>query len=513
LGQLYLNGGKHQTPRRLSRRAALSSAAAIASAAAAYVALDGLPRFGGGPGAEEAPYDEFAAIEDETVRISHLLRRAGFGATREEFERYRSIGLQATVDELINYEAVDDSAIEALVKDPAVSRQGAGPVWLVRMAKTRRPLQEKMTLFWHGLLTTEASAVPDLNALQEQNQMFREHATGDFRDLLIGITHDRAMWVYLDIDGSVKDSPNENYARELMELFTMGPGNYSEEDVREAARAFTGWTVHRPNPANLNILGERLYHPEAYDGGEKTFLGRRGPFGPDDIIDIIVEQPATGRYLVRRLFEFFVYPEPDDETLAPFVATYEAAGRHVGPVLDAIFRSDVFYSRRAYRALAKSPVEYAVGAVKALGAQTDAARIFAARSQALRNMGQVLYDPPNVAGWPAGAVWFSSSAMLARLNFVNQVTGGAPLPAQGFGGGPPGAPTPAPTPTATPLPALGTASYALGYYLPHTLDSNISPETRQVLLDYAGGERALLNADSLRGLVYLILASPQFQLA
>ncbi|HEY7268202.1 MAG TPA: DUF1800 domain-containing protein [Dehalococcoidia bacterium] len=506
-------GQDPESPRRVSRRAVLSTAAAAASLAAAYAALEGLPHLRSSEPPKLAAYDEHAAIDNESVRISHLLRRAGFGASREEFARYKSMGLQATVDELVNYEAIDDSAVEAMVKDPAVQRQGAGPVWLVRMANTKRPLQEKMTLFWHGLLTTEASAVPDLDALQEQNRLFREHATGDFRDLLIGITHDRAMWVYLDIDGSVKASPNENFARELMELFTMGPGNYTEDDVRQAARAFTGWTVHRPNPANLNILGERLFHPDDWDGGDKTFLGHTGNFGPDDIIDIIVDQPATGRYITRRLFEYFAYPEPEDDVLAPFVDAYEGAGRQIGPVLNAIFRSEAFYSRKAYRALAKSPVEYAVGAIKALGAETDTVRILSGRSQALRNMGQVLYDPPNVAGWPSGAVWFSSSAVLARLNYINQLTGGVPLPAQGFFGGPPGAPTPAPTPTATPLPALGTAAYAIDYYLPHALDGNISPESRRVLLDYAGGERALLNADSLRGLVYLILAMPQFQLA
>jgi uncharacterized protein (DUF1800 family) len=501
-----------ESPRRLSRRTVLSGAAATASVLAAYAALEGLPDFGSAPSTGKPAYDESAAIEKESVRISHLVRRAGFGTTREELARYQSIGLQATVDELVNYEAMDDGETEAMVKQPAVTRAGPGPTWLVRMANTKRPLQEKMTLFWHGLLTTEASAVPDTDALQQQNQMFRENAIGDFRDLLTGIAHDRAMMVYLDIDGSQRSAPNENFARELLELFSMGAGNYTEQDIREAARAFTGWSVNRPNPANLNILGERLYHPEAYDGDDKIFLGSSGNFGPDDIIDLIVEQPATGRYVVRRLFNSFVYPEPDESVLDPFVAVYEANGRHVGPVLDAIFRSEVFYSRRAYRALAKSPVEFAIGAIKALGAQADTVRILSNRSQALRNMGQVLFDPPNVAGWPGGAVWFSSSAVLARLNFINQLTGGVPLPPQGFGG-PPGGPTPAPTPTPTPLPALGTASYALGYYLPHVLDDNLPDETRQVLLDYAGGPRALLNAEGLRGLIYLILASPQFQLA
>ncbi len=503
------------SPRRISRRAALSSAAAAASLVAAYAALEGLPGGGSaGSSKSSAPYDESAAIDDERVRINHLLRRAGFGATRAEYERYQSMGLQATIDELVNFEKVDDVATEVFVRDPSISRNGPAVQWLVRMAITKRPLQEKMVLFWHGLLTTEASAVPDQNALGAQNQLFRDHAAGDFRDLLIGVTHDRAMMVYLDLDGSVKAAPNENYARELMELFSMGAGNYSEEDIRQAARAFTGWTVHRPNPENLNILGDKLFHPADWDDGVKTFFGRSGDFGPDDIVDIILDQPATGRYIVRRLFNFFAYPDPDEATLDPFVAVYNDNGRRIGAVLDALFHSDVFYSRPAYRALVKSPVEYAIGAIKALGSEYDTARILSNRSQALRNMGQVIFDPPNVAGWPSGVIWFSSSAMLARLNYINQVTGGAPIPA-GFGGfgGPPGQATPAPTPTPTPLAALGTASYALGYYLPYVLDDNISREARKVLLDFAGGERGLLNADGLRGLAYLLLASPEFQLA
>ncbi len=496
--------------RRVSRRAAVSGAAAAASMAAAYLTLEGLP----GRHAPDAGsnYDEFAAIDSEAVRINHLLRRAGFGATRAEYERYQSMGLQAVIDELVNFQEIDDSASEKLAADPAAVRGGVAMQWLVRMANTRRPLQEKMTLFWHGLLTTEQSAVPDGNALGEQNALYRANATGDFRDLLLGITRDRAMMVYLDIDASVKASPNENFARELMELFSMGAGNFSEEDVREAARAFTGWTVHRPNAENLNILGPRVFNQRQFDDGEKTFFGRGGNFGPDDIVNIIAEQPATGRYLTRRLFEYFVYPKPTDEVLAPFVEVYEANNRVVLPVLEAIFRSDVFYSRQAYRVLAKSPVEYAIGAIKAIGAPQETVRLLSLRANALRNMGQVLFDPPNVAGWPPGAIWFSSSAMLARMNFINQITGGAALPPQGFGG-PPGAATPVPTPSPTPLAALGTASYALSYYLPYVLDDNVGEASKQVLLDFAGGPRGLLNADGLRSMVYLILASPQFHLS
>jgi hypothetical protein len=491
----------------------LSGAAAAASVAVAYAALE---RTGGSRLSHPAPvgdYDEAATIETEAGKIGHLLRRAGFGASRLEYQRYLRIGLDATLDELVNYEAVDDTAVETMVRDPAVARQGIGPAWLVRMANTKRPLQEKMTLFWHGLLTTQATAVPDSTALSEQNQLYRRNATGVFRDLLKGITRDRAMMVYLDIDGSSRTAPNENFARELMELFSMGAGNFSESDVREAARAFTGWSVRRPDPSNLNILGELTFDPARHDAGEKTVLGRTGNLGPDDLVDIVADRPETARHIVRRLFSYFVYEDPDDAELDPFVQVYEQNGGRIGAVVESILRSDVFYSRRAYRALVRSPAEFAVAAIKAVGAESDTIRILSGRSQAMRGMGQVLFDPPNVAGWPGGASWLSTSSLLARLNFANQLTGGVPLPGIGGFRGSRNGPTPGPTPTATPLPALGTASYALGYYLPHMLDDNLPRQARDFLIEYAGGQRALLNADSLRGLVYLLLASPMFQLA
>jgi uncharacterized protein (DUF1800 family) len=232
-------------PRNVTRRAVIGGAAGAAALAALY-AIGGRGLLSGSNSADEAASgtgtgasDEARALEREEVRISHLLRRAGFGVTRQEYDRYQSMGLDATIDELVNWTKVDDGEAEALASriDLTAGNIGA-PVtwWLTRMANTKRPLQEKMTLFWHGLLTSQISVVRDSAAMVAQNQFFRAHAFANFDDILKGVTRDPAMMVYLDVAGSMRTAPNENYARELMELFSLGVGNYSEQDVRECVR-------------------------------------------------------------------------------------------------------------------------------------------------------------------------------------------------------------------------------------------------------------------------------------
>jgi uncharacterized protein (DUF1800 family) len=376
------------------------------------------------------------------------------------------------------------------------------------MANTKRPLPEKMTLFWHGLLTSQLSVVRDPEAMLVQNHLFRDHAFDTFPSILRGITADPAMMVYLNVDGSNRTSPNENYARELMELFALGEGNYSEQDVREAARAFTGWQIPKQlMPGGTLNIGEPAFRPPRFDGGSKTFLGKTGNFRPEDIVNIIAEQPAAGAYITRRLFSFFVDPDPDERALKPFVAEYEKSGGNIGSVVEAMLRSDVFYSPRAYRSIVKSPLEYSIGALKALGMQANAAILVAGGGPrgggALGNMGQIPFEPPNVAGWPGNGSWLNSATIFARLNFLNLMTSGN-LGRQGQA-----ARTPAPSAA---LPT-GTTAQALERFLPLLLDDNLSPEARQVLLDYSGGPGATLSPNQLRGLAYLVLGSPQFHLS
>jgi uncharacterized protein (DUF1800 family) len=493
---------------RATRRAVLGAGLAAGSVAAAYAALgDPLDIFqGGASGARGA--DDAAALKKESVRVSHLLRRAGFGATPEEHERYQSLGLQATIDELVNYTLVDDSEAESLASQIPVdidNRFNLPVWWLLRMANTKRPLQEKMTLFWHGHLTSQLSVVQDPVAMLRQNEFFRSHALATFPEIVRGISADPAMMVYLDIAGSTRRAPNENYARELMELFALGIGNYTEQDIREAARAFTGWVVQRTfnGVGKPPSLGDPVFRSQNFDSGMKTVFGQTGNFRAEDIADLVVHQPASARFIVGKLFSYFVYQDPEEKTLAPFVEVYTKSGMSVRSTVESILRSEVFYSPKAYRSQIKSPVEYVVGAVKALGQQKVITQALgqARGGGVLTNMGQVLFEPPNVAGWPGGTSWLNSATIFARLNFINQLTGGGPQPR--------GRAQPAPT-----LPTgLGTAAQALAQFLPVALDDNVPEEARQVLLDYAGGPDATLSAESLRGLTYLVLASPQFHVA
>ncbi|HLF72652.1 MAG TPA: DUF1800 domain-containing protein, partial [Dehalococcoidia bacterium] len=434
-------------PRRYTRRAVVGGSIAAASAAIVYAALGG-ELFGGsngeGGGAGLAAVrGDTDAISSESVKVSHLLRRAGFGASKEEHDRYQTLGLQKTLDELINFTAVDDA--EALrianqidVTDPA---NRAAPIgwWILRMANTKRPLQEKLTLFWHSLLTSQITVVKDPTAMVAQNEFLRGHATDTFPNVLSGISNDRAMMVYLDVDGSSRRAPNENYARELMELFALGVGNYTETDVREAARAFTGWRVPKTRVDQVAFtLAAPVFSPQLFDNGTKTFLGKTGNFRGEDIVDIIVDQPASASYIVRRLFAYFVFPEPTDDDIAPFVDVYQTSNRSTGAVVEAMLRSDVFYSPRAYRAVVKSPLEYAVGAIRALGLQSTSLQLLQQAGLGrgggyLTDMGQVPFEPPNVAGWPGGTHWLNSATIFSRLNLINTLTGGEPLPVPDIG--------------------------------------------------------------------------------
>jgi len=505
------------TRRSVPRRAVIGGAAGAAALAALY-AIGGRGMLSGSDdgapaGSGSAASDEAKALEREEVRISHVLRRAGFGVTRQEYDHYQSLGLDGTIDELVNYAQVNDDEAVALANRIDVTAGNIGaPVgwWLTRIANTKRPLQEKMTLFWHGLLTSQISVVRDPAAMVAQNEFYRANAFADFDEILKGVTRDPAMMVYLDVAGSVRTAPNENYARELMELFSLGVGNYSEEDVREAARAFTGWRIPRQRGENNRpILQEPVFTPRTFDNGVKTFLGKTGAFGPDEIVDIIVEQPASGEYITRRLFSFFVYPDATAEDIAPFVEVYNDSGRNIGAVVEAMLRSDVFYSARAYRAIVKSPIDYAVGAVKALGLQASASQTLTAfggrrdGGGVLTTMGQVPLEPPNVAGWPGGASWLNSSTLFARLNFIDTVTAGGAQPNRPRGG----------QTQSQPALEAGTTAQALANYLPLLLDDNIPDGARDVMVEYAGGSETTLTAERLRGLVYLILGAPQFHLA
>jgi uncharacterized protein (DUF1800 family) len=375
---------------------------------------------------------------------AHLLRRAGFGGSPADVARLAQGSMRDAVTSLVDFPSTEQlpAAPAALPADSelaarmAAARAGvvagaADPAllvlrkklraqlraavialqqwWIDRMIATPAPLQEKMTLFWHGHFTTAAiQKGVSPSATLDQNALFRAFALGNVRELTQRVAVDPAMLRYLDNIRNDAAHPNENFARELMELYTLGIGNYTEADVREAARAWTGLRVRR-------ATGEVYVNERLHDAGVKTFLGRTGNFGGADIVSIIFEQPAAARFLAAKLLAFFVYADPEPQLVDGVAALLREHDFALAPVMTTLLSSSVFYSPRAYRALVKSPVEFVVGSYRLFG--VPAAQPVALG--ALRRMTQTLFYPPNVKGWPGGSAWLNTSTVLARENFAN----------------------------------------------------------------------------------------------
>ncbi len=277
--------------------------------------------------------------------------------------------------------------------------------WVTRMLRSPRPLQEKLTLFWHGHFATSANDVKNARHMLQQNQFLRQHCAGNFRDLVLGISRDPAMLKYLDNNTNRKGRPNENYARELLELFTIGIGHYSEEDVKEAARAFTGWT----------FVGDQFrFVSFQHDYGSKKFLGRSGNFDGTDIVDIILEQPRTAEFIAAKLFTFFVHENPAPTLVTQLGNALRGEKYEVLPFLRMLFRSEVFYSPAAWRTQIKSPAQLVVGTARLLGVETNPRALVVA----MRTLGQDLLFPPNVKGWDGGEAWINTNTLLMRYNLA-----------------------------------------------------------------------------------------------
>ncbi len=372
---------------------------------------------------------------------AHLLRRAGFDGTPDVVRRYATMPVRGAVDSLVHFPSTSglpgpDNAyspvsllsqygpmgLRAMSPDQRkdINRQirenefqslrGVQLWWLNRMLSTPAPLQEKMTLYFHGHFTSAAILKGVSPAMiYNQNQLFRSSALGNLRELTRNVSKDPAMLVYLDNDANLKSHPNENYARELMELFTLGVNQYSEEDIRNSARAWTGWRYSR-------FTEQATFDERFHDDGVKTFLGRTGNLTGDDVVDIIFEQPQCAHFFATSLLSAFVYDDPEPDLVDGVARLLRQHNFELMPVMATLLRSNVFYSDRAYRALVKSPVEFVVGTYKTLGLP----RMDAAALPVLRQMGQELFYPPNVAGWPGGENWLTSDTMIARQNFLKR---------------------------------------------------------------------------------------------
>jgi len=447
----------------------------------------------------------------------HLWRRAAFGATNAELHATVEAGPDRAIDRLLAGRA--DAAHDALwatMSQAVRDGNNAGQLpalWLYRMLASPHPLREKMTLFWHNHFATSNLKVQNAGFMLGQYELMRRHAFGRFRPFLEDMSRDPAMMVWLDTTQSTRQQPNENYARELMELFSLGiqnvrrPGkrNYTEQDIREAARAFTGWRVD---------AGQAVFRAADHDNSEKTVFQQRGRFGGDDIVRLCLEQESTAYFLCRKLFVFFVSETipPTAELLKPLATEFRRSDYNIAGLVERILRSNLFFSRTAYRSRVKSPVEFALGIVRALeGSGESRPGVGTVNlAGALEGLGQKLFYPPSVAGWDGGRAWLNGQSFLLRQNLALALTSATD---NRFGR------------RCDPAALLRAEApeQQVDFFLRLFLQGDVPAATRQRLIDYASmaarqsypafwtSEDAA--AQRVRAVCHLILCLPEFQLA
>jgi uncharacterized protein (DUF1800 family) len=388
---------------------------------------------------------------------AHLLNRAGFGGPPADVKKLDDLGLDSAVDFMVDYENIPDPTpnpewarpepdriqhlqevyrtgtpdekrqlqqeTQQLQRERITNLRGW---WLQRMAFGPRPLQEKMALFWHGHFATSYEKVRDAYYMWRQNDIFRRLATGNWTLMLMEVGKDPAMLVWLDQAQSRKEHPNENFAREVMELFTLGEGHYTEHDITEAARALTGWSLDRLDQSYI-------YRPFFHDKGDKTIFGQTGNFDGDDFIDMIVAQPQSAKFITAKIWTYFSGTEPSPELNAALAANFRANGHNFKPFLKTMFRSEEFYSPDIVRNQVKSPVQWLIGSVRMLETELPPPLVSWGMT---RQLGQDLFAPPNVKGWDGGVTWITTNTLLTRYNDAQSLVEGTvpPLTAGDFGG-------------------------------------------------------------------------------
>ena len=375
-----------------------------------------------------SPYDPTPADPWSLRKVAHLHRRAGFGATRAELLRDLQAGPARSVDNLFHPPQLPTDAQEAIDSLRQTARTSSNiellkVCWLNRILHGPDALREKLTLFWHGHFATSNKKVESVALMDTQNETLRSKALGSFAPLLEAIIADPAMLVWLDGGTSRKEKPNENFAREFLELFTLGPGNFTEREIREAARAFTGWV--RQDARSSRESASFIHEPAQVDNGAKTFLGQTGPWQAADIVRIVLDRPQAAIFLAQKLYRFFVSEAgpPSAGLIEPLAAEIRSHQFAIGPVVEIILRSRHFYSPAAYRSRIKSPVEHSAGLVRMLEIPRPALNPLAL-SAACDAQGQELFAPPNVAGWVGGQNWINSATLLERTNWASDVIWG-----------------------------------------------------------------------------------------
>ena len=393
--------------------------------------------------------------ERDIQLLAHLMRRAGFGATREELDRCVEDGYEATVERLLDTSdsvGMPEYLIRRFHPDESSMLLGSAGIdaWLYRLVTSPSPLLEKMVVFWHGIFPTGYPKVINAKPLSDQIRMFRRYAMTDLPTILTELSRDPAMIIWLDNQQNHKGAINENYGRELLELFSMGVGNYTEDDVKECARAFTGWTIGNREYMELRsardsdwpygrISWHFVFDADDHDEEEKSFLGETGNFDGGDVVDIICKQPATARFIARHMYHFFVADEPpvpqwpyeaprDPDAIDQLCQAYFEGGYDIRAMLRALFNSDFFKAESCWYEKVKSPSDLVTGVLR-LTQDFDWPRYDVnAKRARIDFMGQRLSNPPSVEGWDGGLAWIDTGALVERMNFASEELGNTETP-------------------------------------------------------------------------------------
>lgn len=417
---------------------------------------------------------------------THLLWRCAAGASNSEIDRALEDGMEKTVARLIEgqSESEDFVATEKLLHSSALKSGNIDSLknwWLFRFLKTANPLAEKMTLLWHNHFATSNVKVRSTEKMDTQHALLRKHALGNFADLFRALARDVAMLMWLDGNANRKRHPNENFAREVMELFALGVGNYNESDIKEAARAFTGWHVRNE---------EFWFNKVQHDPGVKKVLGKSGKFKGDDILEICLQHKACARFVASKLLSAFVQPYPDAALLDALAARIRFHKFEIAPVMRELLSSQGFYASESRRVIIKSPVELVVSTFRSLGGRAKLAECV----QLMSDLGQNLFEPPTVKGWEGGRLWINSATMLQRANFASQVTAG-----ESFGN------------IGERSRQTGSVQARVTDFLELLLAAEVSQTTREDLTNYLRRAKGSATEQN-NGLVQLIMTMPEYQL-
>lgn len=424
------------------------------------------------------------------AKAGHLYRRATFGASWTQLQQALSDGPQRTIDKLLRPPS-GAAEFNRTYDDYEVATGSVDKLrawWLRRMIQTPYPLLEKMTLFWHSHFATNATEVKNARLMQQQVRLLRSQALGSFRVLLEGISQDPAMLLWLGAEANRKARPNENFAQVFMETFTLGPGHCTENDIREASRAFTGWFVLR---------SKLRYIPREHDDNEKQILGQKGNFNRDDVLRIMLEHPATPSRLIRKLYRWLINEaeRPHEALIAPLAESFAKDYDVLKPV-ETMLRSNLFFSPAAYRMRIKSPAEFAIGIIIAMEESISTTQL----ANDLADLGQDLYNPPTVKGWAGGQYWINSKAMVARQNLASALLRGTDPYGNKLNPW-----------TVAQRHGYATPESARDFLIDLFLQGGLGSEAYDSLLKASGGHDDL--EDLTRSAAYTIITLPEFHLA